>query len=178
MTPDDVLLARAIRALRDAVVLCGAGCLMLAVVAGGVIALAGPDATLGPTALTILGGGQLIALVGAVVAALGLRAALAGSGTAAEAGPAAGAGTEAGLATAPGTGAAVATAGRAVSTVRTRLRWLVRVVLVWCVGTAAGWSLAVPSRVVVTLALAAVAAQLAVLLLVAVRRLEQASLEG
>lgn len=147
--PDDVRLARAIGALRDAILLCGGGCLALAVIAGSVIALAGPDATLGPTALTILGGGQFIALVGAVLSALGLRNALSASRPLTE----------------------------ILTRTRTRLRFLVRVVLVWAVGTAAGWTLAIPARIVITLALVAVTAQLAVLLLLAVGRLERAARE-
>ena len=62
--PPDVRLARTVRALRDAVVGCGAACLGLAVVAAAILALSGSDPLLAGPTLTILGGGQLLALVG------------------------------------------------------------------------------------------------------------------
>ncbi|WP_413452041.1 hypothetical protein AA0Y32_12955 [Georgenia phoenicis] len=140
--PPDVRLARTIRALRDAVVGCGAACLGLAVVAAAILALSGSEPALSGPTLTILGGGQLLALVGASVAALGLRGALTGAELAA-----------------------------VVGAVRDRLRWVVRAVLVWSVGAALGWSLAEPGRTVLFLALGAVTAQLAVVVLVLRRRL-------
>ena len=134
--PHDVRLARTVRVLRDAVVICGAGSLGAAVLAAGMLALSGTDSDLAWPLLTMLGGGQLIALLGAVVAALGLRTAL------------------------------VATdATDAARAVHRRLRGLSRAVLVWSVGTAAGWVLANPSTALLVLALAAVTAQLAVVLL-------------
>lgn len=140
--PADVRLARTIRVLRDAVVICGAGSLGAAVLAAGMLALSGTDSALSWPLLTILGGGQLITLVGAILAALGLRAAL--------------------------------VAGDATGAARTthrRLRVLARAVLIWSVGTAAGWALADPGNVLLFLALAAVTAQLAVVLLLAAGRL-------
>lgn len=140
--PPDVRLARTVRALRDAVVGCGAACLGLAVVAAAILALSGSDPLLAGPTLTILGGGQLLALVGAVVAALGLRGALVGR---------------------PLSGVVEAT--------RARLRWVVRATLVWSLGAAVGWALADPARAVLFLALGAVTAQLAVVVLVLRRRL-------
>lgn len=140
--PPDVQLARAIRTLRDAVIGCGAACLGLAVVAGAILALSDSDPTLtGPT-VTILGGGQLLALLGAASGALGLRGALRDEPL-----------------------------GPVLSTTRRRLRWVTRAALGWCVGAAAGWTIADPGSVVLVLALAAVAAQLAVVLRLVRRRL-------
>lgn len=140
--PPDVRLARTVRALRDAVVGCGAACLGLAVVASAILALSGSDPALtGPT-LTILGGGQLLALVGTVLSAVALRGALAGRPL-----------------------------GPLVSDARARLRWVVRATLVWAVGAALGWAFADPGLTVLCLALAAVTAQLAVVVLLLRRRL-------
>src|SRR5699024_513248 len=116
-----------------------------AVLAVGMLALSGSDADLGWPLLTILGGGQLIALVGAVLAALGLRAALVGDDATA-----------------------------AARTTHRRLRMLARAVLIWSVGSAAGWALAEPGTALLVLALAAVTAQLAVVLLLAAGRLQGA----
>lgn len=139
--PHDVRLARTVRVLRDAVVICGAGSLGAAVLAAGMLALSGTDSDLSWPLLTILGGGQLIALLGAVLAALGLRTALVADD-----------------------------ATDSARTVHRRLRGLSRAVLVWSVGTAAGWTLAQPSSALLVLALAAVTAQLAVVLLLAAGR--------
>ncbi len=140
--PPDVRLARTVRALRDAVVGCGAACLGLAVIAAAILALSGSDPLLAGPTLTILGGGQLLALVGAALAALGLHGALAGHPL-----------------------------GGVVGTTRARMRWVVRAALVWSVGAAVGWALADPARTLLFLALGAVTAQLAVLVLVLRRRL-------
>jgi len=139
--PHDVRLARTVRVLRDAVVICGAGSLGAAVLAAGMLALSGTDSDLSWPLLTILGGGQLIALLGAVLAALGLRTALMADD-----------------------------ATDSARTAHRRLRGLSRAVLVWSVGTAAGWTLAQPSSALLVLALAAVTAQLAVVLLLAAGR--------
>lgn len=140
--PQDVRLARAIRALRDTVAGCGAACLGLAVVAVAILVLSSSDPTLTAPVVTILGGGQLLAIVGAGVGALGLRAALADRPL-----------------------------GPALATARERLRWVTRAVLVWCVGAAVAWTLAQPAIALLNLALAAVTAQLAVVLVVTGRRL-------
>jgi len=146
LVPPDVRLARAIRALRDAVLGCGAACLGLAVVAGAILALSGSDPVLTPPVVTVLGGGQLLALAGAVVAGLGLRAALAGRPV-----------------------------GPALTATRDRLRLVGRAVLVWCVGAAAGWTVAAPGVALLVLALAAVTAQLAVVVLLVRRRVAAAA---
>lgn len=146
MVPQDVRLARAIRALRDAVIGCGAACLGLAVVASAILALSGSDPTLIGPAVTVLGGGQLLALVGAVVGGLGLRAVLAGEPT-----------------------------GPVLTTARRRLRLVTRAVLVWCVAAAAAWTIADPALAVLVLALAAVTAQLAAVVVVLRRRLARAA---
>lgn len=140
--PPDVRLARTIRALRDAVLGCGAACLGLAVVAAAILALSSSDPLLAGPTLTILGGGQLLALAGAALAALGLRGALVGRPLVS-----------------------------VVGATRERLRWVVRATLVWSAGAAVGWSLADPARTVLFLALGAVTAQLAVVVLVVRRRL-------
>lgn len=143
--PADVRLARTVRVLRDAVVICGAGSLGAAALAAGMLALSGTDTDLSWPLLTILGGGQLIALFGAILAALGLRAALVADD-----------------------------AAGAARTTHRRLRVLARAVLVWSVGTAGGWALADPGNALLVLALAAVTAQLAVVLLLAAGRLQGA----
>lgn len=140
--PSDVRLARAIGALRDTVIGCGAACLGLAVVASAILALSSSAPALtGPT-LTILGGGQVLALAGALVGGLGLRGALVGRPL-----------------------------GPVLSATHSRLHWVVRAVLVWCLGAALGWTLAEPSSGVLALALAAVTAQLAVVVVLLRRRL-------
>ncbi len=145
LVPQDVRLARAIRALRDTVVGCGAACLGLAVVATAILALSSSDPVLtGPT-VTVLGGGQLLALVGAALGAIGLRGALAGRPL-----------------------------DPLLATTRTRLRRLARAVLVWCVASAVAWTAARPSTVLLTLALAAVTAQLAAVVVLVRRRLARA----
>jgi len=143
--PQDVLIARAIRALRDAVVGCGAACLGLAVVAAAILALSGSDTTLVGPAVSVLGGGQLLAITGAVVGALGLRAVLAGRPPA-----------------------------RTLATTSARLRWVQRAVLAWCVVAVAAWTVADPATAVLTLALGVVSAQLAIVLVLVRRRLTQA----
>ncbi len=146
LVPPDVRLARAIRALRDAVLGCGAACLGLAVVAGAILGLSGSDPAVTPAVVTVLGGGQLLAIVGAAVGGLGLRAVL--------------------------TGRPVVPA---LSATHARLRWVVRAVLVWCVGAAAGWTVAEPALALLVLALAAVVAQLAVVVLLVRRRVAGAA---
>lgn len=145
LLPPDVQLARAVRALRDAVVGCGAAGLGLTAVAAAILALSGSDPTLTGPALTILGGGQLLAISGAVVGAVGLRSVLAG-------GPPA----------------------RALARARRRLRWVQHAVLAWCVGAVVAWTVGKPATAVLTLALAVVAAQLAVVVLLVRRRLARA----
>lgn len=140
--PPDVRLARAIRALRDAVVGCGAACLGLAVVAAAILALTDSDPLLTGPAVTILGGGQLLAIAGAVVGGVGLRAVLTG-----------------------------APPGRATAATRGRLLRVQRGVLAWCVAATAAWTVAEPSTAVLTLALAVVTAQLAVVVVLVRRRL-------
>lgn len=144
--PQDVRLARAIRALRDTVIGCGAACLGLAVVASAILALSGSDPTLTGPAVTVLGGGQLLALVGAVVGGLGLRGVLRGGA-----------------------------AGAVLATARRRLRLVARAVLVWCVAAAAAWTIAEPTIALLVLALAAVTAQLAAVVVVLRRRLARAT---
>lgn len=143
--PQDVRLARTIRAFRDAMIACGAACLGLAVIASAILVLSGSDPVITAPVVTILGGGQLLALLGAVVCGLGLRGVLAGR-----------------------------SAEGALQTAGGRLRLLAGAVLVWCVGAAAGWTIASPSTVVLILALAAVTAQLIAVLLLARRRLAKA----
>ena len=140
--PADVRLARAIRALRDALVGCGIACLGLGAIALAIIALATPTSAMTWPTLTLLGGGQLLALVGAGLSAVGLRAVLVG-----------------------------APAQPLLDRTRRHLALLARVVLVWCIAAATAWAIAYPSTAVLSLALAAVTAQLAVLLLVLGRRL-------
>lgn len=140
--PPDVRLARAIRALRDALIGAGAACLGLAVVASAILALSDSDAVITGPVLTLLGGGQLLALVAAVLCAIGLRGVLTGRPI-----------------------------GLLLVTTRARLRWVARAVLGWCVGAAAMWVLTEPASALISLALAAVTAQLAVVLVVLGRRL-------
>ena len=143
--PQDVLVARAIRALRDAVVACGAACLGLAVVAAAILALSGSDPTLVGPAVSVLGGGQLLAIVGAVVGALGLRGVLAGRPPA-----------------------------QTLTVTSARLRRVQLAVLVWCVVAVATWTVVEPATAVLTLALGVVAAQLALVVVLVRRRLAQA----
>lgn len=134
--PQDVRVARAIRALRDTLVGCGMACLGLGVVAMAIVALASPTSGITWPTVTILGGGQLLALVGAGVSAVALRASLVGQ-------PAEG----------------------LLATTHRRLALLARVVLVWCVVATTAWVIAYPATAALTLALAAVTAQLSVALL-------------
>ncbi len=144
--PPDVSVARAIRALRDTTLGCGAACLGLAVVATAILALGGADPRLSGPAVTILGGGQLLAIAGAVVGALGLRAVLADR---------------------PPRPVLAATAHR--------LHWVFRAVLVWSAASAVAWTAADPSGAVLAIALAAVTAQLAAVVVVLRRRLRRAA---
>ncbi|MEE6274319.1 hypothetical protein [Georgenia wangjunii] len=140
--PEDVRVARAVRGLRDALVACGAACLVLGVFAVGAVLLAGDDAGAAWPAVTLLGSGQLLALVGAGVAAAALRAVLRGSGPA-----------------------------PALARTHAILGLLARLVLVACVAGATAWVVARPGAALMTLALALVTAQLAAVLAVVRRRL-------
>ncbi|MEE6281996.1 hypothetical protein [Georgenia sunbinii] len=133
--PDDVRLARAVRALRDTLVGCGVACLGLGVIAMAIVALASPASAVSWPTVTLLGGGQLLALVGAGLSAVALRGSLVGQPT-----------------------------DVLLRTTRRRLGLLARVVVGWCVAAAAAWVIAYPSTAVLSLALAAVTAQLAVAL--------------
>lgn len=140
--PPDVRLARAIRALRDTLVGCGIACLGLGAIAMAIVALASPTSDITWPTVTILGGGQLLALIGAGISAVALRALLVGH-------PAEG----------------------LQATTRERLALLARVVLVWCVVATTAWVIAYPGTAALTLALAVVTAQLSVALHLLGRRL-------
>lgn len=142
LLPPDVRVARAIRALRDTLVACGIACLGLGAIAMAIVALAAPTSGITWPTVTLLGGGQLLALVGAAISAIALRAALAGRPPEA-----------------------------LLTTTRARLALLARGVLVWCVTGTTAWVIAYPATAALTLALAVVTAQLAVALLVLGRRL-------
>ncbi|MFC4554518.1 hypothetical protein [Georgenia faecalis] len=142
--PEDVRIARAVRTLRDAVVGAGAACLVLGVFAVAVVLLLGADDAW--PAVTLLGGGQVLAIVAAAVAALALRAVLAGAEP-----------------TAP-----LERAWRG-------LRLTARAVLVLCVLAAVAWVVADPGSAVSTVALALVTAQLTAVLTLLARRVRSSA---
>jgi hypothetical protein len=76
--PPEETVARAVRALRIALLVCAGACVVLGLMGAALVLLTDDDALLWP-GLTLLGLGQLAGLVGAAVASLGLRRVLTGS---------------------------------------------------------------------------------------------------
>lgn len=129
-------------ALRVVVLGGGATCLLLAVMASALLYLAGTGSPAAWPVVSLLGAGQLVALLAAgsagwVLLAMRRRAV-----------PAA-----------------------AVAPVARHLQLLQRALLVWCVLATAGWVLARPALAIATLLVAAVTAQIALVLALFRRRL-------
>ncbi|MDD9207747.1 hypothetical protein PU560_14925 [Georgenia sp. 10Sc9-8] len=128
--PEDVAVARSLRALRGALLATVGACLVLGALAVGVVVLTGTDDALLWPGLSLLAVGQLLALVAAAVVALGLRSVLVGGLPAA-----------------------------ALARTASRLRRLARLVVVACVVGVVVWGLVRPEALVVTVACALVVAQ-------------------
>lgn len=129
-------------ALRFVVLGGGATCLLLAVIASALLFLAGAGSPVAWPVVSLLGGGQLVALLAAGRAGWGLLA------MRRRAAPAA-----------------------VIALVARHLQLLQRALLVWCVLATAGWVLARPSLAMATLLVAAVTAQGTLVLAVFRRRL-------
>ncbi|HLS49637.1 MAG TPA: hypothetical protein VK024_06555 [Actinomycetaceae bacterium] len=121
-------------ALRTAFIASGGACLALGVLAASLLVLAGADSPIAWPAVTLLGGGQVVALAAAGVAGAGWWR----------------------LGRADTRGVLEQTARR--------FGFLQRVVLVWCIGAAAAWVIHSLDLAIAVLLLAAVAAQLALVL--------------
>lgn len=75
--PEDAV-ARAVRALRITLLVCAGACVVLGLMGAALVLLTGDDSSLWP-GLTLLGAGQLVGLLGAATAGLGLRRVLTGT---------------------------------------------------------------------------------------------------
>lgn len=129
------MVARSLRALRSALLATVGACLALGALAIGVVLLTGTGTALLWPGLSVLAGGQLLALVAAAVTALGLRRVLLGDEPAA-----------------------------ALARTALGLRRLARLVLAVCVAGVVIWGVLRPEALVVTTACALVAAQAAAVL--------------
>lgn len=129
-------------ALRVVVLGGGATCLLLAVIASALLYLAGSGSPVAWPVVSLLGGGQLVALLAAGSAGWGLLALWRRAVPAAT-----------------------------VALVARHLQLLQRALLVWCVLATAGWVLVRPALAMATILLAAVTAQVALVLALFRRRL-------
>jgi hypothetical protein len=161
--PPDVVVARTLRSLTRALLVCCAAALGLGVLSVTMLALADPAADLA-SGLVLLGVGQAGALAGAGVVGAGLRRVVAGPTSQA---PRLGATPQ---------DAAAAEAVRAG--VSRRLALVTRGLLVTCVLVSAGWTLVDPAAGLGALVGALVAGQVAVALLVLRRLIGSAPATG
>ena len=163
-----MLVARAIRDLTRALLICCAAVGVLGLAGVAILTLAPQDLTGLLPALTLLGLCQVFALVGGVVVGVGLRAALGTRRT--DAGPR----PPDAAAPADATPDDAARAAEASAVVARRLHLLARVVLVACVLAVAAWALADGAAAVGALLGALVGAQVAVVFVLLARRLVRA----
>lgn len=150
----DLRTAHVVAATRAALVTMGVACLTLGGIALALVALVPDSGTVAlEPGLTVVGGGQLLAIAGAICSALALRDAL-------------------------HDGADRSDHLLALQRLHARLGLVLRATLVWCVAATAVWAVLRPGQAVFTLALAAVTAQLAGLLVLVRRHLAGARPES
>ncbi len=164
-----MLVARAIRDLTRALLICCAAVGALGLAGVAILTLAPQDLARLLPALTLLGLCQVFALVGGVVVGVGLRAALGPPRT--DATPGRPDDTPAVAASADATPGDAALATEASAVVAHRLQILVRVTLAACVLVVAAWALADGADAVGALLGALVGAQVVVVFVLLARRL-------
>ncbi len=167
-----MLVARAIRDLTRALLVCCAAAGVLGLAGVAVLMLAPEEVAGLLPALSLLGLGQAFALVGAVVAGVGLRAVL-GTGHG-DVAPIRLGGAPAGPASTDAAPADAERADRARAVVARRLQVLARVMLAACVLAVAAWAIADGAAAVGALLGALVGAQVVVVFVLLARRLARA----
>jgi hypothetical protein len=166
--PPDVVVARTLRSLTRALLVCCGAALALGLLAVAILGLSGGSADGLASGLVLLGVGQLAAIAGAGVVGSGLRRVV-GSATEGAQHPGSAVATAPGDAVATPEDAAAATGAR--EAVGHGLVLVARALLVACVLVAAAWTLADTAAALGSLLGALVSAQVAVALFAVRRRL-------
>ncbi len=165
--PPDVVVARTLRSLTRALLVCCGAALALGLLAVAMLGLADGSADSLASGLALLGVGQAGAIAGAGVVGFGLRRVVATPGSAGRPGSGVDAPPRDSAATADDAAAAVGTC----ETVRHGLALVARALLVICVLVAATWTLVDTAAALGALLGALVSAQVAVALLLVRRSL-------